>query len=73
MSRNEGEVEGGLFVWRVFLYLKANLVQRVTVVRLDMSGCEVWMKGNTLQNDGTRIVECKTGFFKRINEFCEFG
>ena len=41
MSRNEGEVEGGLFVCVVFLYLKAYSLLRVTVVREGMSGCEV--------------------------------
>ena len=41
MSRNEGEVEEKLFVWRVFLFLKAYSLVRVTVVREGMSGCEV--------------------------------
>ena len=41
MSRNEEEVEGGLFVRRVILYLKAYFLSRVTVVREGMSGCEV--------------------------------
>ena len=41
MSRNEGEEEEELFVWRVFLYLKAVYLVRVTFVREGMSGCEV--------------------------------
>ena len=41
MSRNEEEEEEELFVWRVFLYVKALALSRVTVVREGMSGCEV--------------------------------
>ena len=41
MSRSEEEGEGGLFVWRVFLYLKAFSSLRSTVVREGMSECEV--------------------------------
>ena len=41
MSRNEGEKEEELFVWRVLISLKANDFSRVTVVREGMSGCEV--------------------------------
>ena len=40
MSRNEGEKEEELFVWMVFLYLKACDSSRVTVVREGMSVCE---------------------------------
>ena len=41
MSRNEGEKEEELFVWRVFFSEKAHPLSRVTVVREGMSGCEV--------------------------------
>ena len=41
MSRNEGEEEEELFVWRVLLYVKTSSSLRVTVVREGMSGCEV--------------------------------
>ena len=41
ISRNEGEEEEELFVWRVFFSVKANDFSRVTVVREGMSGCEV--------------------------------
>ena len=41
MSRNEGEEEEELFVWRVFFFLKALDLSRVTVVREGMSECEV--------------------------------
>ena len=57
MSRNEGEE---LFVWMVFLYLKAVFLLRVTVVREGMSVCEDRVIGSTLQSDGTRIAECIT-------------
>ena len=40
MSRSEGEEEEELFVWMVFLYLKAHSLSRVTVVREGMSVCE---------------------------------
>ena len=59
MSRNEGEEEEGLFVWAVF-FVKAYLLLRVTVVREGMSACEKRVIGNTLQSDGTRILECVT-------------
>ena len=36
MSRNEGEEEEELFVWRVFFCEKAYLLSRVTVVREGM-------------------------------------
>ena len=62
MSRNEGEEEEELFVWMVFFSLKANSSSRTTVVRERMSGCEVCVIGNTLQSDGTRILECPTVF-----------
>ena len=57
MSRNEGVDEEELFVWRVFLYWKANLLSRVTVVREGMSAGEDRVKGNTLQSDGMRKAE----------------
>ena len=41
MSRNKGEEEEELFVWRVFFCVKAYFLSRVTVVREGMSGCEV--------------------------------
>ena len=41
MSRNEGEEEEELFVWRLSLYEKAHDLSSVTVVREGMSGCEV--------------------------------
>ena len=59
MSRNEGEEGEELFVWMVFLYLKAVFLLRVTVVREGMSVCEDRVIGNTLQSDDTRIEECK--------------
>ena len=62
MSRNEGEEEEELFVWRVVFHLKAHFLSRVTVVREGMSECEVWVIGNTLQSDVTRILECCTVF-----------
>ena len=40
------------------MYLKARDLSRETVVREGMSVCEGRVKGNTLQSDGTRIVEC---------------
>ena len=62
MSRNEGEVEEGLLVLTVFLYLKAYPLLRVTVVREGMSACEDRVRSDTLQSDGTRILECPTVF-----------
>ena len=41
MSRNEGEEEEELFVWRLPLYEKTIPSVRVRVVREGMSGCEV--------------------------------
>ena len=41
MSRNEGEGEEELFVWRFSFAVKAISLLRVTVVREGMSGCEV--------------------------------
>ena len=71
MSRNEGEEREELFVWRVFLYWKANLLSRVTVLREGMSVCEDRVRGNTLQSDGTKITECKTvpSFSSECSEF----
>ena len=60
ISRNEGEEEEGLFVWRVFFSEKAHPFLRVTVVREGMSVCEDRGIGNTLQSDETRIAECIT-------------
>ena len=60
ISRNEGEEGEELFVWMVFLHLKAHSLSRVTVVREGMSACEDRVIGNTLQSDGTRIEECAT-------------
>ena len=60
MSRNEGEEGEELLVRTVSLYLKAFFLTRVTVVREGMSVCEGRVIGNTLQSDGTRIVECIT-------------
>ena len=62
MSRNEREEEEGLFVWTVFLYLKASSLLRVTVVREGMSVCEDRVIRNTLQSDGTKMAECSTVF-----------
>ena len=70
MSRDEGEEEEGLFVWMVFLRLKAHLLVRVTVVREGMSVCEDEVIGNTLQSDVTRIAECITAI--NSSECCEF-
>ena len=39
MSRNEEEEEEELFVWMVFLLVKARLWSRITVVREGMSVC----------------------------------
>ena len=58
MSRNEGEEEEKLFVWMVFLYLKASSLLRVTVVREGMPVCEDRVRGNTLKSDRTRILKC---------------
>ena len=58
MSRNEGEEEKELFVWMVFLYLKAIPLLRVTVVREGMPVCEDRVIENTLQSDDTRRKEC---------------
>ena len=41
MSRNEEEEEEELFVFTVFFFLQAYFLQRSTVVREGMSGCEV--------------------------------
>ena len=60
MSRNEGEEGEALFVWMVFLNLKAYSLLRVTVVREGMSICEGRVIGNTLKSDGTRKLECPT-------------
>ena len=62
MSRNERVGEGELFVWTVFLHLKACSLSRVTVVREGMSVCEDRVIGNTLQSDDTKIEECTTVF-----------
>ena len=62
MSRNEGEEEEGLFVWRVFFSEKAHPLVRVTVVREGMSVCEDRVIRNTFQSDGTRIQECVAAF-----------
>ena len=59
---NEGEKEEELFVWMVFLYLKACDSSRVTVVREGMSVCENRVIENPLQSDGTRIAECTIVF-----------
>ena len=60
MSRNEGEEEEGLFVLTVFLHVKAHFLQSTTVVREGMSVCDDRVIRNTLQSDGTRMVECNT-------------
>ena len=60
MSRNEGEEEEGLFVWRVFLHLKAHTLSRVTVEREGMSVGEDRMIGSTFQSDETKLEECET-------------
>ena len=60
MSRNEVEEEEELLVWMVFWHLKAYSLSRVTVVREGMSVCEDRVIRNTLQSDGTRMVECNT-------------
>ena len=52
MSRNERKEEEKLFVWTVFLSLKAPSLQSVTVVREGMSVCEGRVNGSTLQRDG---------------------
>ena len=60
MSRNEGEEEEGLFVWRVFFSEKAHPLVRVTVVREGMSVREDRVMGNILQSNNMRILECVT-------------
>ena len=60
MARDEGEEEEELFVWTVFLCLKAHSLSRVTVVRDGMSACEVKGIRSTLQSDDARIAECTT-------------
>ena len=71
MSRNEGGEGEGLFVWRVFLYWKAYIFSRVTVVREGMSVCEDRVNRNTLKSDGIRMTECLTAP-PFSNECCEF-
>ena len=71
MSRDEGDEGEGLFVWTVFFSEKALSLSRVTVVREGMSVCEDRVIGNTLQSDGTRIVECIT-VISFSSECCEF-
>ena len=70
MSRNEEEEEEELLVLTVFLCLKTHSLLRVTVVREGMSACENRVIGNTLQSDGTGILECSTVFSS--SECCEF-
>ena len=60
MSRDEGEEGEELLVLTVFLYSKAYLLSRLTVVREGMSDCEDRVIGNTLQSDDTRLEECAT-------------
>ena len=71
MSRNDGEEGEGLFVLTVFLNWNAYFLSRLTVVREGMSVCEDRVIGNTLQSDGTRIVECVT-VISFSSECCEF-
>ena len=71
MSRDEGEEEEGLLVRTVFLCLKALLLSRATVVREGMSVGEDRVRGNTLQSDGTRMLESVT-VFSNSSERCEF-
>ena len=71
MSRNEGEEEEELLVWRIFFSEKAHPLVRVTVVREGMSVCEDRVIGNTLQSDDTRIEECSTVILFS-SECCEF-
>ena len=60
MSTNEGEEGEGLLVWMVFFFAKAWSSSRETLVREGMSVGEDRVIGNTLQSDGTRILECGT-------------
>ena len=71
MSRKEGKEGEKLFVWMVFLSLKAHSLPRVTVLREGMSVGEDRVIGNTLQSDGTRIAECTT-ITSFSSECCEF-
>ena len=57
ISRNEGEKEETLFVWMILWHWNAYSLSRVTVVREGMSVGEGRVIGNTLQSDGTRIIE----------------
>ena len=59
MSRNEGGEGETLFVWMFLFHWNTYSLLRVTVVREGMSVCEDRVIGNTLQCDGTRILECK--------------
>ena len=60
MSRKEGKEGEKLFVWMVFLSLKAHSLPRVTVLREGMSVGEDRVIRSTLQSDGTRTAECAT-------------
>ena len=60
MSRNEGEEGEELFVWMVFLHLKAHTLSRVIVEREGMSVGEDGVIRNTLQSDDMGIEECET-------------
>ena len=52
MSKNERKKKEILFVWTVFLSLKAPSLQSVTIVSEGMSVCESRVNGSTLQRDG---------------------
>ena len=60
MSRNEGEEGEELFVWMVFLHLKALSLLRMTIMREGMSVCEGRVIESTLQSDNTGTYECIT-------------
>ena len=69
-SRNEGGETRELFVWTLFFFAKAFDMQRDTIETAGMSVCEDRAIGNTLQSDGTRILEGAT--LPKSSEYREF-
>ena len=69
MGRKEGKEGEKLFVWMVFLSLKAHSLPRVTVLREGMSVGEDRVIGSTLQSDDTRIDECPIVSSSECSEF----
>ena len=69
-SRNERGETRELFVWTLFFFAKAFDMQRDTIETAGMSVCEDRAIGNTLQSDGTRILEGAT--LPKSSEYREF-